>query len=106
MQQLEVSLSVPVPADFVLIKKVEFEELKEQSLSGVYWTMNQLEEKLGKKHEWIKENILYPSRFRKALDSENGGCVFYPKKQGQTWSFHAIEMAKFLNKNFSEIFNG
>src|SRR5699024_12105522 len=104
MQQLEVSLSVPVPKDVVLVTKVELAELKEQSMAGVYWTMKDLEERTGKKHEWIKENILYPSKFRRKLDVQNGGFVFYPEVRGQTWSFHALEMSKFLDENFHRIF--
>lgn len=104
MQQLEVNLSIPIPADSVLIKKVELEELKRNELAGVYWSMKDVEERTGKKHEWIKENILYPYRFRKVLDSENGGFVYYPKGRGQTWSFQASKMAEFLDKHFAEIF--
>ncbi|APT50998.1 hypothetical protein BSA171_03615 [Bacillus safensis] len=105
-QLLGVSLSIPIPADQVLISKVELQELKEQSLIGVYWSMKDLEEKIAKKSEWIKSNILYPSRFRKILDSENGGFVFYPKSKGQTWSFQASKMANFLDQNFTNIFKG
>lgn len=105
MQQLDVSLSIPIPSDYVLVKKVELEDLKKESLSGVYWSMRDLEKRTGKKHEWIKENILYPSRFKKILDAENGGFVFYPEMRGQNWSFQAIGMAKFLDDNFNEIFN-
>lgn len=105
MQQLEVNLSIPIPDDSVLIKKVELEELKNESLSGVYWTMKDLEDRTGRKHEWIKENILYPSHFKKVLDSEKGGFVYYPRLRGQTWSFHAAKMANFLDKNFSQIFS-
>lgn len=104
MQQLNVSLSIPIPADSVLISKVELEELKRNNLSGVYWNMKDLENRINRKQEWIKENILYPSRFRKFLDSDNGGFVFYPKSKGQTWSFQAKEMSNFLDKNFSLIF--
>lgn len=104
MQQLNVSLTIPIPADQVLISKVELEELKQQSLSGVFWTMKDLEKRVGRKQEWIKENILYPSKFRKILDVENGGFVFYPKSRGQTWSFHAGKMAEFLDQNFQLIF--
>ncbi len=104
MQQLNVSLSIPVPEDMVLIQKVELEELKEQTLVGVYWNMKDLEQRINKKSEWIKENILYPQRFRKILDSDNGGFVFYPKAKGQTWSFLATKMAAFLEKHFAEIF--
>lgn len=106
MQQLNVSMSIPIPNDTVLIKKVELEELQAESLSGVYWNMKDLEKRTGKKHEWLKENILYRPKFKSLLDSENGGFVYYPKTQGQSWSFQATEMAKFLDRNFSEIFKG
>ncbi|MDI4707113.1 DUF771 domain-containing protein, partial [Pseudoalteromonas shioyasakiensis] len=65
MQQLSVTLNIPVPEDSIIIKKVEYEELKQNELQGVYWNMKDLEGKINRKHEWIKENILYPSRFRK-----------------------------------------
>lgn len=104
MQQLEVSLSIPIPADSVLISKVELQELKQKELAGVYWNMKDLEQRINKKSEWIKENILYPSRFRKILDVENGGFVYYPKNKGQTWSFQASKMATFLDKHFVQIF--
>ncbi|MFB6467669.1 DUF771 domain-containing protein [Cytobacillus sp. Hz8] len=104
MQQLNVNLSIQIPDEYVVITKVELQELKEQSLAGVFWSMNDLEQRINKKQEWIKKNILYPSKFRKKLDSENGGFVFYPKNKGQTWSFQAVKMAKFLDENFHLIF--
>lgn len=103
-QQLEVNLTIPIPEDKILISKVELQELKEQQLKGVYWTMKDLEKRVGKKQEWIKEHILYPTKFRKILDVKNGGFVYYPEVRGQTWSFHALKMAEFLDKNFGEIF--
>jgi phage pi2 protein 07 len=66
--------------------------------------MKDLEKRINRKNEWIKENILYPTKFRKILDVENGGFVFYPKSKGQNWSFHASKMADFLDKNFHMIF--
>ena len=104
-QQLSVNLTIPIPSDTVLISKVELKELKQQQLYGVYWSMKDLETRINRKHEWIKENILYPSQFRKILDTEHGGFVFYPKTKGQTWSFHALKMADFLDKNFHRIFS-
>ncbi|WP_152658266.1 DUF771 domain-containing protein [Oceanobacillus sp. CFH 90083] len=106
MQHLTVNLSIPVPDDQVVISRVELQELKDQSLSGVYWTMKDLEEKVGRKQVWIKENILYPTRFKKILDVENGGFVYYPRSKGQIWSFQANKMAEFLDKNFNQIFKG
>ena len=106
MQQLKVNLIIPIPDDKVIISKVELQELKEQSLFGVYWNMKDLEQRTNKKAEWLKENVLFRSHFRKILDSDNGGFVYYPKSKGQTWSFQASKMAEFLDKNFSKIFSG
>lgn len=105
MQQLSVNLTIPIPSDSVLITRIELEELKQQQLTGVYWSMKDLETRIHRKNEWIKEHILYPTKFRKTLDVEYGGFVFYPKVKGQTWSFHASKMAKFLDKNFKEIYS-
>ncbi|WEG13963.1 DUF771 domain-containing protein [Pullulanibacillus sp. KACC 23026] len=104
MQQLEVKLSVPIPEDMVLVTKVELIQLKRNELAGVYWNMKDLEQRINRKQEWIKENVLYPTRFRQVLDSDKGGFVFYPKSKGQTWSFQASKMSVFLEKNFSLIF--
>ncbi|MFH5187150.1 DUF771 domain-containing protein [Paenibacillus sp. TAB 01] len=105
MQQLTVQLSIPIPADSVLISKVEFEELKKQELTGIYWSMQDLEHRVSKGQVWIKENILFQPRFKKILDVEQGGFVFYPKAKGQNWSFHAARMADFLDKRFKDIFS-
>ncbi|HHY71634.1 MAG TPA: DUF771 domain-containing protein [Bacillus bacterium] len=105
MQTLKLSVDVTIPDEFVVITKVELEELEKQQLLGKYWNMKDLEKQINKKHEWIKENILYPNRFRKILDVDNGGFVYYPKSKGQTWSFHALKMAEFLDKHFNPIFS-
>ncbi len=105
MQQLSVNVTVPIPDNMVLVNKVEYIELKQKELSGMYWTMKDLEKRINKSDKWIKDNILYPSRFKRVLDCENGGFVFYPKSQGQTWSFQALKMAEFLDKHFSSIFS-
>lgn len=104
LQQLEVAFSIPIPEDKVLISKIELNDLRKKSLTGTYWNMKDLERRTGKKHEWIKENILYPSSFRKVLDVNNGGFVYYPEKNGQSWSFNANKMAVFLEDNFSKIY--
>ena len=104
MQQLKVDLIVPIPNDQVLISRVELEELKDKSLIGVYWSMKDLEVRTGKKVEWIKDNILYPPKFKKLLDVQNGGFVYYPQVKGEKWTFLASKMAEFLEDNFYSIF--
>lgn len=104
MQQLNVHLSIPIPEDCVLIKRVEWEELKKAELEGVYWSMADLERRMNRKCDWIKDKVLYPPRFKKVLDIENGGFVYYPKSKGQNWSFQASRMTAFLEKSFADIF--
>lgn len=104
-QKLNVQLEILLPQDSVVINKVVLEELQKQSIAGVYWTMKDLEKRINRKSEWIKENILYPSKFRTQLDVECGGFVFYPNRKGQTWLFHALRTSEFLDKNFQQIFS-
>ena len=105
MQKLNVELSVEIPAEYVLITKVEYEELKSQELRAVYWNMKDLEKRTGRQATWLKENILYPKKFRKVLDIEHGGFVAYPKTKGQPWAFKATGMQSFLEENFIRIFH-
>lgn len=104
MQQMQVNLTIPVPDDLVLVNKVEFEELTQEKLNGCFWSMKDLERRTNKKQEWLKENVLFQPKFKKILDVENGGFVYYPKKSGEKWAFQAIKMAKFLDENFYLIF--
>lgn len=79
---ISVNLTIPITSDSVIISKIELQELKQQHLKGVYWTMKDLEARTNRKHEWIKDNILYPPKFKKILDVNQGGFVFYPKSKG------------------------
>lgn len=105
MQQLSVNLTIPVPSDSVLISKIELQELKQQHLTGTCWSMADLEKRMNRKHEWIKEKVLYPTKFRKVLDVKKGGFVSYPESKGEKWSFQASKMAKFLDDHFQQIFS-
>lgn len=103
--KLKTEITINLPEHLVVVEKVEYEQLTQNLLEGRYWTMAELEERIGKKQVWIKENILYPTRFKKQLDVMQGGFVYYPQAKGEKWSFHASKMAKFLEDNFYKIFN-
>ncbi len=105
-QSIKAEILINIPTDQILISKVEYEQLQIHSLQGVYWTMNDLENRIGKKQVWIKDNILYPQRFKKQLDVLQGGFVYYPKAKGEKWSFLASKMSQFLEDNFYSIFKG
>lgn len=104
MQKLTFNGEVQIPNDLVLITKVEYEELKKHELLGLFWRMEDLENRVGHKRDWIKEHILLPIRFRRQLDIDFGGFVYYPEIKGEVWSFHARKMAIFLDKNHHLIF--
>lgn len=105
MQSLTITSTIHIPETHILITKVEFDHLQEQILLGKYWSMKDLENHINKKQEWIKEKILYPSVFKKILDSKNGGFVYYPQRKGEHWSFQANKMALFLEEHFNQIFS-
>ena len=104
--QLKTEITINLPEHLVLIEKVEYEKLQQDKLMGRYWTMAELEERIGKKQVWIKENILYPQRFKQQLDVMQGGFVYYPQAKGEKWSFQATKMSQFLEDNFYQIFKG
>lgn len=104
MQQLQVNLTVPIPEGYVLISKVELEELQQEGLQGVYWSMSDLEKRINKNQRWIKEKILMNPKFRRKLDVDFGGFVYYPEINGEKWAFQATKMTKFLDENFYSIF--
>jgi len=103
-QQLQVSLIVQVPDDHVLITKVEYDELQQEKLQGLNWTTTDLEKRIKKDMRWIKKHILHHAKFRRQLDVDFGGFVYYPENRGENWAFNATRMAKFLDDNFHHIF--
>ncbi|MGB3161581.1 MAG: DUF771 domain-containing protein [Carnobacterium sp.] len=107
MQQQTVELNIlwQVPADSIIIKKSEYEELVVNSLSGETWTMKDLERKTKKRAIWLRKNVLDVPEFKEILDVENGGCVFYPDTgTGERWAFQALRMSNFLDENFPNIY--
>ena len=107
MQKLNVELEIPVPDGYVLIRKVEYMEYKElekEKEQARWWSMTDLQRRLGKSSVWIRDNILLPNRFKKILDINHGGFVAYPSNKGQVWTFQASKMTKFLEEHFADIF--
>ena len=104
MQQITAEVVINIPNNYVLVKKAEFEELQQQRHEGKYWSMKDLEQRINRDQKWIKEKILMNPKFRRQLDVDLGGFVFYPEINGEKWSFQASKMAQFLEDNFYGIF--
>lgn len=70
----------------------------------IWWTMKDLENATGYSDDWLKDKILLRPHYKKILDLENGGFVYYPEKRGEKWLFIASRMEEFLEKHFVQIF--
>ncbi len=44
-QKLNIAFSTEIPPEYVRITKVEYEELKKNELTGMYWTLKNLEDR-------------------------------------------------------------
>lgn len=98
MQELKASITVQIPDEYVLIDKVELEELKNKTepewVSGMGW----LSEQTGiKSPQQLKEKILYPYR------DELEAFVSYPSNTGEIWRFNVYYMKQWLRENFIKV---
>jgi phage pi2 protein 07 len=74
--------------------------------SKIWWTMKDLEAATGYSDDWLKDNILLRPHYKKLLDLDNGGFVYYPSKRGEKWMFIASRMQEFLERYFIQIMGG
>jgi phage pi2 protein 07 len=70
----------------------------------IWWNMKDLEQATGYSDDWLKDNVLLRPAYKKILDLENGGFVYYPEKRGEKWMFIASRMQEFLERYFMQIF--
>lgn len=80
--------------------------MAKNAIPKIWWTMQDLEKVTGYSDDWLKENILLQPRFKKILDLDNGGFVYYPEKRGERWLFIASRMQEFLERHFVDILKG
>lgn len=87
VQKIKVEAMIEIPNNYVLITKAEYETFKENELTGIFWSMKDLEQHTGKKHLWLKDKLLYRPEFRKVLDSKNGGVYLLSRVAGANMEF-------------------
>lgn len=95
-------LSVEIPDEYVLITKVEYEELQMLAAKGNSWeSLAWFKQETGIKHpDTLKTMILYP--YRKELEK----FVKYPEKKGSPWRFHKGATLEWLENNFERLARG
>lgn len=92
-----IDITVSIPSDYVLVKKIEWDEAVNQKLVGRQWSMQDLENHTNRSNKWLKEHVLYP--YRDELDIAQGGFVRYPVVTGKPLRFSALDMAVWLQEN-------
>ena len=105
IQNINVNLAIPIPDDMIVIKKTEFEELKQNEIIGHWVGMHDLVKRTGRSDVWLKAHILNNINLRDRLDIENGGWVFYPRK-GDKWLFKLSGLKDFVENEFSNYVGG
>ncbi|WP_085521370.1 DUF771 domain-containing protein [Tuberibacillus sp. Marseille-P3662] len=75
-------------------------------MDKLWWSMQDLKQQTGRGEDWLKENILLRPSYKKILDIDRGGFVYYPDRKGDPWCFIASRMSEFLEQHFAEIFMG
>lgn len=103
-QTIKAEIVIEVPDDHVIISTAEFNEYQSLKDDGRWWTSKDIEQRYNHKMDWFKQKILYVPKFKKILDSQNGGFVHYSDlDDGRYWSFEPKRFKKFMEDNFAEI---
>lgn len=91
-------IKVMIPPEFILITKVELEELKDQVDERVWVGFSDIEKLTGLKRNKLND-ILY--RYKDEIDVFAGGFVKFP--EGGRWSFNKSATLNWLKENHARI---
>lgn len=91
-------IKVVIPPEFILITKVELDELKDQVDERVWVGFSDIEKLTGLKRNKL-DDIL--KRYRDEIDVFKGGFVKFP--DGGKWSFNKAATLKWLKDNHTRI---
>ncbi len=96
---------IVIPEDYVIISKVEYEELLKAHNGGRWMSPKEVLERINRKYDWFSKNILKNSRYRNRIDisSSNNGIVYYPGDGNDKYLFLKSKTLQFLKENFADI---
>ena len=103
VQTLEAKIEVPIPTGYVLVKESRLIELESNEVKGYWWGLQDVLNRINRKRSWFMANVLENPRWRKKMDVENGGFVYFPKSKGDKYLFHPSRTIDFLENNFVDI---
>ncbi|WP_240193749.1 DUF771 domain-containing protein [Bacillus sp. PDNC022] len=81
------------------------QELKQQQLKGVYWSMKDLEQDLVENMNGLKRIFFIQKGFEHRLMWNMAGLSFIQKQKGKHGVFKLQKKAEFLEKNSHQIFS-
>lgn len=104
MQQF-LEAKIPVPEDYVIISKVEYEELLQADSLGRWMTLKEVLDRINRKYDWFSQKVLKNPRYRNRIDisKSSEGFVYYPGDGNDKYLFLKSKTLEFLEKNFAEI---
>lgn len=96
---------IPIPDDYVIITKIEYEELKKADNIGRWMSLQEVLERINRSYEWFVSKVLKNPRYRQIIDIEKNenGFVYYPGDGRDTYLFLRSKTLLFLEENFSII---
>lgn len=101
-QTIKATATIELPPNF---KVVDTDQLGNgDSLIGKTWNMADLRDWLGNKSKgWIEDNILYNPKYSREIQKMyDDKLIIHSGRKGSPWKFKAYEMAKFIDKHWSE----
>ncbi|MCH9267567.1 DUF771 domain-containing protein [Pediococcus acidilactici] len=106
-QIVEANIKFEIPADKVLVDRIEWETTKKKAEAHEIWKMDDLKNyMLNKSTEWIKDNVLKnPHLYPQLQELRDKGALGGGGKGGTWWMF-ADEIKEFIDDNKEVIMRG
>jgi len=101
-QTIKATATIELPPNFKIVNTDQLGN--DESLLGKTWNYDDLRGWLGNKSRtWIEENILYNPKYSREIQSMyDQRLIIKSSGKGSPWKFKALEMAKFLDKHWTE----
>ncbi|MCD8894287.1 DUF771 domain-containing protein [Mammaliicoccus sciuri] len=99
MQKLNATINIP--ADFILITKVEYDQLLNNHTEGKFISLKELANHLDCSPQYLKQNILFNTRYKKDLEQ----FIHYPNASGEKYHIHQRKAFEYFDKHSISIFN-
>lgn len=94
---------IPIPDDYVIITKIEYEELRKEDSIGDTLTLGEVADRLNRSKKWVVDEVLRNPKFKRHLDIRSGGFVHYEQGGGDKYIFLKSKTLEFLENNFADI---